>query len=69
MIFKFTKSHKFSTRLTFKNKTIETIKETKLFGTIITDDLNWNKNTKNVCKKAYARMQLLKILASFNSNR
>ena len=27
------------------NESIETVSETKLLGTIITDDLKWNKNT------------------------
>ena len=68
MIFNFTRKKQFSTRLTLNNKIIETIKETKLLGTIITDNLKWNKNTKFICKKAYARMQLLQKIRSFTSN-
>ena len=43
MLFNFTKSKQFSTRITLKNKVIETVKETKLLGTIITDNLKWSK--------------------------
>ena len=69
MIFNFNKTKQFSTRITLKDKTIETIKETKLLGTIITDNLKWNKNTRFLCKKAYRRMQILQKAATFTSNR
>ena len=46
------------------------MKEVKLLGTYLTDtdDLKWNKNTKEIVKKAYKRMQLLHKAASFTSN-
>ena len=69
MIFNFNKTKQFSTRITLKNKTIETLKETKLLGTVITDNLKWNKNTRFLCKKAYGRMQVLQKAATFTSNR
>ena len=42
--------------------------EAKLLGTYITNDLKWNKNTSEIVKKAYQRMQLLFRAASFTSN-
>ena len=39
MIFNFTKNHKFSTRLTLKEKNNITLKETKLLGVVISSDL------------------------------
>ena len=45
MVFNFTRRKQFSTRLTLKNQNIETVKHTKLLGTIISDNLKWNKNT------------------------
>ena len=46
MIFNFNKKKPFSTRLTLKGKTIETVKDIKLLGTVITNNLKWDKNTK-----------------------
>ena len=60
MIFNYSKKYKFSTKLSFENENIETVKEAKLLGTILTDDLKWNRNTAAIVKKAYGRMQLLK---------
>ena len=44
------------------------LKDAKLLGTVITDDLKWDKNTTEIVKKAYRRMQLLNRAASFTSN-
>ena len=68
MIFNFTKSKQFSTRLTLKNTQLETVKEMKLLGTIISDDLKWNKNTSNLVKKAYSRMELLRQIKCFTKS-
>ena len=68
MIFNFSKKFKFSTKLSVKGETIELIKEAKLLGTHITDDLKWNKNTAELVKKAYIRMQLLNRAAGFTTN-
>ena len=65
MIFNFSKKNKFSTQLALKNENIELIKEIKLLGTYITDDLKWNRNTAEIVKKAYRRMQLLHKAAGF----
>ena len=35
---------------------------------IISDDLKWNLNTKNIVKKANARMQLLRKVSSFGAS-
>jgi hypothetical protein len=68
IIFNFSKQKQFVTKLTVNNKNIELVREVKLLGTYITDDLKWNKNTKEIVKKAYARMQLLQRAASFTAN-
>jgi len=67
MIINFSKNHQFSTRLKLKGENIEFIQSTKLLGTIIQNDLKWEKNTKQLVIKAYGRMQLLKRVASFNT--
>ena len=66
MIFNFTKKYQFTTRLTLNNENIEVLKSTKLLGTIISDDLQWNLNTKNIVRKANSRMELLRRVSSFN---
>ena len=69
MIFNFTKKHQFTTNLRVNGSPIETVSETKLLGTYITSDLKWNKNTSELVKKAFQRMQLLYRSANFTSNR
>ena len=68
IIFNFSKKFKFSTQFSLNNENIETVKDAKLLGTVITDDLKWDKNTTEIVKKAYRRMQLLNRAASFTSN-
>jgi hypothetical protein len=56
MIFNFSRKKQFSTHLTLNGNHIETVKDFKLLGTIISDNLKWNKNTQFLVKRAYARM-------------
>ena len=53
MVFNFTTNYQFSTRLKIDNDILETVKETRLLGTIITDDLKWEKNSNDIVKRAY----------------
>ena len=46
MIFNFSKKNQFTTKLNVLNTDIDMVKETTLLGTIITDQLNWDKNTE-----------------------
>ena len=48
-----------------ENEVIEVIKETKLLGVIVTDNLSWDKNTMSHVKQANARMRLLHKLVDF----
>ena len=43
------------------------VKETRLPGTIITDDLKWRRNTEYLVKKANQRMKMLHIASKFTS--
>ena len=67
MVFNFTNNYQFSTRLKLKNENLEVVKETKLLGTIITDDLKWDKNTQYLVKNANKRMQILRKAANFGA--
>ena len=64
MIFNFSKNHQFTSRFVINDGKIELVKETKLLGTVITD--KWLKNTKEIVKKGFQRMQLLKCPKAVN---
>ena len=68
MIFNYTDNHQFTTRLNINDAPIEVIDSTRLLGTIISSDLKWDLNTANIVKKANARMELLRKVASFGTN-
>ena len=51
MIFNFNNKKQFSTRLKLKEKNLDVIEQTKLLGTIISNDLKWEENTKYLTKK------------------
>ena len=48
-----------ATRFEINSKIIDRIEETKLLGVWLTTYLDWTKNTKEICRKAYARMSML----------
>ena len=56
MIFNFTKTHQFTTRIKLKEKNVEIVEKMKLLGTIITKNLKWHENTNHIVKKAWGRM-------------
>ena len=66
--FNFNKKKQFSTRLSVNGKTIETVKEIKLLGTILTNNLKWDKNTKLLVKRAYSRMEILRQISKFTKS-
>jgi hypothetical protein len=69
MIFNYSNTYPFSTRLETNGENIEVINKTKLLGTVVTNDLKWNENTATLVKQGNARMQLLKKVASFTNNK
>ena len=68
MIFNPTRNYQFTTRLTLNNANVQIVKEAKLLGTYITDNLKWDVNTQVLVRKANARMQLFRKVASFSNN-
>ena len=66
MIFNFTKNYQFSTRLKINKQPIEMIEHTRLLGTIVQNNLRWDMNTKQLVRKANARMELLRKVSSFS---
>ena len=49
----------FATRLTVNNCKIDKVSVSKILGLWISEDLSWDKNTKELCRKAYSRMSML----------
>ena len=68
MIFNFSRNHQFSTRLELSGEIMEIVHHTKLLGTIISNDLKWEKNTQNIVKKANKRVEMLRIVSSFGAS-
>ena len=66
MIINFSKNYQFNTRLNLKGKLIQQIKQTKLLGVIVDDNLSWQSNTNHVVKQAYKRMAILQHLYNFS---
>ena len=66
-VFNFTNNYQFSTRLKLNHSNIETVTETRLLGTIVTNDLTWERNTEALVKKANERMEMLRRLSSFGA--
>ena len=49
----------FATRLTLDGVKLEQLKEAKVLGVWLTEDLSWTKNTKELCRRAYSRVSML----------
>ena len=69
VIFNFSKENQFTTEIELDGKIIETVKETKLLGTLITDKLDWNRNTEKIVKESNKRMVFLHKSSKFTSNK
>ena len=69
VIFNFSKNSQFTTDIQLNGETIETVSDTKLLGTVITDKLDWDKNTEAIVKEANKRMSFLHKSSKFTTNR
>ena len=49
----------FNTRLTINQNVIDQVHAARLLGVIISDDLSFEKNTDDICKRAYARISMI----------
>ena len=49
----------FVTRLNINDFKIEKTNVSKILGVWISEDLSWEMNTKQICRKAYSRMSML----------
>ena len=55
MVFNYTHNYQFSTRLELNRKNVETVTETRLLGTVLTNDLSWERNTEELVKKSLCK--------------
>ena len=69
IIFNFSRDNQFSTDIKLDGKVIETVSETKLLGTLITNNLSWSKNTDKIVKESNKRMSFLHKVAKFTRNK
>ena len=46
---------------------LEVVEEIKLLGIVIRSDLSWSSNTDNMCKKAFARMWMIRRLKALGA--
>ena len=65
MIFNFTKEFQFNSWPVMEDEVLEVIKETKLLGVMVSDNLTWDSNTSCLVKRVNARMRLLHKLVDF----
>ena len=49
----------FGTRIQMNNTLLENVNESKIVGVWITSNMKWDKNTRELAKKAYMRMSML----------
>ena len=61
--------YELTTRLNVNSELIERTKAAKIVGVWLTEDLKWAKNTKEMCKKAYARMTMITKLKYVGTSR
>ena len=68
MKFNFSKSMDFPPELQIEGfkENLKVIKETKLLGIVLTDDLKWGANTDYICTKAYKNMWSLRRMKRLN---
>ena len=53
LVVNFSKKHQFSTEIKLGGQIVETVNQTKLLGTIITNDLSWNKNSDFIVREGF----------------
>ena len=69
MIFNFSTNKQFCTDIKVNGEVIETVQEARLLGTIISNDLKWEANTKFLVKDSNRRLRLLHNAAKFTRNK
>ncbi len=69
MIFDFRRGAETHDPLTINNCIVERVNEYKYLGTVVDDQLNWNRNTETIYSKANQRLYFLRKLKKFHVDR
>ena len=69
IILNFSRNNQFSTVVKLDDKVIESVRETKLLKTMITNNMSWKKNTEKIVKESNKRMSFLHRIAKFTKNK
>ena len=69
MSFNFSVKYAFAPRLFYDNEQLDVVKNFKLLGVIISDDLKWNEHTAYIVKKAKQRLWRLRRLSCLGASR
>ena len=51
-----------------EGENLPVVKNNKILGTVLTDDLKWDKNTKDLVKRANFRLSMLRKAAKYTRN-
>ena len=49
----------FNTRLTINNTNLDQVSEARVLGVILTDDMKFERNTADICKRAFALLSMI----------
>ena len=49
----------FNTRLLMNNTKLDQVQEIRLLGVLLTEDLSFDRNTEDICARAFAKISLL----------
>ena len=66
MIFNFSKNHQFTSRFVIDDEKIELVKEAKLLGTVITDDLKWSEKHKRNSEERISKNAVIECSCKFH---
>ena len=66
MVINYTHNYQFGTRVHLNDSLLEIINETRLLGTVVSSDLKWHSNTRQLTQKGYQRMTILRKLYEFD---
>ena len=66
MCFNFTNKYQFTTRINMEGQTLPILDKTRLLGVVITNDLKWSENTRDLVKRGNCRMEIMRKLVPFH---
>ena len=68
MLFNTSYKNDFSPKLNIDGVMLEVVKEMKLLGVIVTNDLKWHQNTQHITSKAYKRQWIINRLKQMGAS-